>query len=163
PNVRFVRLDGTPITDAGVHATPGPALAELYVSKTRLTDAGTALLEAVPKLVGPRPGGTGIRDGTDPPLPKPPRLRTALPVKWRGGGTASDRPGALPAVERLYIEEPTADDATIAGLARLRDLRVLHAAGTELSDRSLATLRGFARLEELTIGHTMIGSAVADL
>jgi hypothetical protein len=138
-------------------------LAELYASRTRLTDAGTALLDAAPKLIGLGLGETAVGDATLARIAKLSRLRTLVLSKVRASRSALDRLGALTALERLYIEETTADDATIAGLARLRDLRVLHVAGTELSDRALATLHRFARLEELTIGHTMIGAAVADL
>ncbi len=40
---------------------------------------------------------------------------------------------------------------------------MLHLANTDISDDAIATLRGFTLLEEVTIGDTRMGAAIADL
>jgi hypothetical protein len=63
-------------------------------------------------------------------------------------------------LEQLFLEDTWLGDAELAKLAALHELRVLHLEQTNVSDESLDVLRGFARLEELTIGDTQVTAAV---
>lgn len=161
PHVRFVRLDDTPIGDAALRTVPGPALAELYLSRTRLGDAGTAMLDHTPELVGLGLGATAIGDATLARVARLHRLRTLVLSKTAASSAALAGLAGLTALERLYLDDARLDDAALAALAPLRRLRVLHVAGTRLAEPAIATLRGFTKLEELAIGNTDVGASVA--
>jgi Leucine-rich repeat (LRR) protein len=163
PALRFARLDGTPIDDAALPAQPGAALTELYVSSTRIDDAGTALLDALPELVGLGLGETQIGDATLARIAHLSALRTLVLSKTHASATALAQLGALHALERLYVDRTAADDSTLDALAGLHALRVLHLAASGVTDRGLPALRRFTRLEELTLGNDDIGAAACDL
>ncbi|MBX3156311.1 MAG: hypothetical protein KF773_09960 [Deltaproteobacteria bacterium] len=162
PNLRMLRLDGTPITDAALRATPGPHLAELFLSKTAVGDAGLAILDHTPKLRALGLGETKVGDATLARIAKLSDLRTLVLSRTTAAREAIDKLGALRELERLYVSETRAGDSLIDALAPCRDLRVLHLANTDVSEHALPTLRGFTRLEELTLGDTRMQPEIVD-
>jgi Leucine-rich repeat (LRR) protein len=162
PEMRVLRLDGTPITDKAM-AKPGPALVELYVSKTRVTDAGLGILDALPKLQALGLGDLGVGDVTLARIAKLTGLHTLVLSKAGAGVRSLAVIGTLASLDRLYLDDTRTEDDTIAALAGLRELRVLHLAGTSVSDASLPTLRSFRHLDELTVGDTRLTKAIANL
>ena len=162
PRARFVRLDDTPIDDGALATAPGPALAELYVSRTRLGDAAIAKLVAgAPGLTGLGLGETAAADAALAAIARLAGLKTLVLSRTGASEGALAALGRLHALERLYLDGTHADDATIAALAPLSRLRVLHVQDLPLSARAVATLHGFARLEELAAGNTGVGAAIA--
>jgi len=161
--MRAVRLDRTAITDAALRVTPSPALVELYLSRTNVTDTGLELLGSTPKLEGLGLGETKIADATITRIARLSELRTLVLSKVRTTREVLVELGALHQLERLYLDDTRADDTTIEALARLRELRTLHVAGTDVSEAVLPTLRSFAQLDELTIGDTRMRAAIANL
>jgi Leucine-rich repeat (LRR) protein len=158
PELHMLRLDGTPIGDAAFAVTPGAKLTELYVSSTKIGDAGTQILDHLPHLVALGLGTTKIGDATIERVAELHELRTLVLAKTR-----SDKLGLLGelhALEQLFLEDTWLGDADVAKLTALHKLRVLHVAETNVSDDSLDVLRGFTRLEELTIGDTRVTAAV---
>ena len=158
PELHMLRLDGTPISDAAFAVTPGPKLTELYVSSTKIGDTGAQILDRLPHLVALGLGTTAITDATVARIAKLHELRTLVLAK-----THTDKLGMLgdlKSLEQLFLEDTWLGDADLAPLAGLHKLRVLHVAGTNVSDESLDVLRGFTRLEELTIGDTRVTAAV---
>jgi Leucine-rich repeat (LRR) protein len=156
PRLRVLRLDGTPIDDAALSATPGPELAELYLSRTHIDDAGTAMLEATPRLIALGLGETEIGDATLARVARLTSLHTLVLSSTRGSTKALAKLGALLALDHLYLDRTSADDFTLAALAGLHALRVLHLQETEISDDSLAVLREFVALREVTLGDTRL-------
>ena len=170
PNMRVLRLDGTKITDAVMQGSrPGPAivpsqrLIELYVSKTKVTDAGLAILDATPKLEALGLGDLGVTDVTLARIVKLRALHTLVLSKAGASPRSLASLGVLTDLGRLYLDDTRADDDTLAAYTRLAELRALHLAGTQISDASLPILRSFRGLDELTIGDTRLTKAVADL
>jgi Leucine-rich repeat (LRR) protein len=158
PELHMLRLDGTQITDAAFAVTPGAKLTELFVSSTKIGDAGAQILDHLPHLIALGLGTTSIGDATIERIAKLHELRTLVLAK-----THSDKLGllgSLHALEQLFLEDTWLGDAELAKLAGNRKLRVLHVAETNVSDDSLDVLRGFTRLEELTIGDTRVTAAV---
>jgi Leucine-rich repeat (LRR) protein len=70
----------------------------------------------------------------------------------------------LHALERLYLDQTHAGDITLALLAPAHaTLRVLHLAGTDVSEDGLAALQTFRELVELTVGDSRLHAGIADL
>lgn len=161
PAMRVVRLDGTPITDAALR-TAGPALTELYVSKTKVTDAGLAVLDTTPKLEALGLGDLGVTELTIARVARLRALHTLVLTKARAEPAAYVALGRLPELGRLYLDDTHAGDDAIESLAG-RDLRVLHLAGSSVSDAALPVLRSFRQLDELTLGDTRMTKAAANL
>lgn len=161
PELRMLRLDGTPITDAALAVSPGTKLVELYVSHTRVGDAGMAILDRLPRLIGLGLGETTIGDATIARVATLIELRTLVLSKTRTGPLGAL--GALHHLERLYLNDTHLGDADVADFAKLTKLRVLHLDTTNVSNESYDVLRGFARLEELTIGDTQVEADVVTL
>lgn len=166
PSMRILRLDGTPITDAALAAgpAPGPELTELYVSRTAVGDPGMAVLDRVPHLTGLGLGHTQIRDATLDRIAKLGELHTLVLSGVHASPEALARLRALRALERLYLELSRADDATLDAVTQSREtLRVIHLAGTDVSELGLDALHGLTELEELTIGDTRMHGGITDL
>jgi internalin A len=164
--LRALRLDDTPITDKaldGMVRTPPASLRELYLSRTRVTDKGLAILDALPRLEGLGLGETDVRDATVARIGKLAELHTLVLTKSKASHDALAALAKLPKLERLYLDDTRTDDDTIAALASARGLRALHIAGTDVSADALPTLRTFRQLDELTIGDTRVGSAITAL
>ena len=163
PHMRVLRLDGTPISDAAL-ATPGAALAELYVSRTQVGDRGLAILDGVPHLAALGLGHTQIGDATLDRIAKLGELHTLVLSDVRAPAQALAKLASLHGLERLYLDQTHAGDVTLAILAPLHDaLRVLHLEGSDVSEDGLAALRAFTELDELTIGDTRMHAGLADL
>ncbi len=162
PRMRVLRLDGTKITD-GAMKKPSPNLIELYVSKTKVTDAGLGILDATPKLEALGLGDLGVTEVTLARIIKLRALHTLVLSKAGANPSSLASLGRLTDLGRLYLDDTRTDDNTIAAFTKLVDLRALHLAGTQISDASLPILRSFRGLDELTIGDTRLTKAVADL
>jgi len=158
PELRMLRLDGTPIDDAALVATPGAKLVELYLSSTQIGDAGTTILDRLPHLVALGLGTTKIGDATIERVAKLAELRTLVLAKT--GTHKLGLLGNLHALEQLFLEDTRLGDEDVASFTALPKLRVLHIAETNVSDDSFGVLRGFKRLEELTIGDSRVTAAV---
>jgi hypothetical protein len=164
PHLRILRLDSTPIHDAALAAVPGPALVELYLSRTAVGDAGLAVLEQLPQLAALGLGHTAIGDLTVERIARLPRLHTVVLSNVRVSPVALARLGALRAIERLYLDQDRVDDQVVVALVPAHEhLRVLHLAATDVSEDSLPALRAFTELEELTLGDTRMHGGVAEL
>ncbi len=162
PHLRMLRLDNTMVGDAALH-DPSPALRELYLSKTAVTDAGLAILDQLPELEALGLGKTGVGDETVDRIAKLDQLHTLVLTSSRARAETLAKLGRLHDLERLYLDGTHADDDTARALAPLRDLRVLHLASTDVSPAALPTLRTFVHLDELTIGFSKMSTAVAEL
>ncbi len=162
PRMRVLRLDGTAITDAALKS-PGAALVELYVSKTKVTDAGLAILDATPKLEALGLGDLGVTDVTIARIVKLRALHTLVLSKAGASPKSLATLGTLTELGRLYLDDTRTDDDTMTALASLRELRAFHLAGTSVSDASLPILRSFRQLDELTLGDTRMTRAAANL
>jgi Leucine-rich repeat (LRR) protein len=158
PELHMLRLDGTPIGDAAFTVTPGAKLTELYISSTKISDTGAQILDRLPHLVALGLGTTKIGGATIERIAKLRDLRTLVLAKTRTDKL--DLLGDLHALEQLFLEDTWLGDAELAKLSALDKLRVLHVEQTNVSDESLDVLRGFTRLEELTIGDTQVSAAV---
>lgn len=164
PELRILRLDDTPLGDAALAAAPGPALVELYLSRTGVGDAGLAVLDRLPHLVGLGLARTAIGEPTLARIARLGELHTLVLSKVAAPPEALARVGELRLLERLYLDQTHADDAVVAALAPAADtLRVLHLAGSDVSDTGVAALRALGALEELTCGDTRMHGAIADL
>ncbi len=162
PNMRVLRLDGTAITDAALES-PSPALIELYVSKTRVTDTGLAILDALPKLEALGLGDLGVTDITLARIAKLRALHTLVLSKAGAAPKSLATLGTLTELGRLYLDDTRTDDETMLAFAGLVELRALHLAGTSVSDVSLPILRGFRHLDELTLGDTRMTKVAINL
>jgi len=161
PALRILRLDDTPISNAALAGTPGPALAELYLTRTAISDAGLAVLDRLaerpPGLVALGLGRTAIGDAAIARIARLSELRTLVLSRVAASPGALAQLGTLHQLERLYLDLGHADDRVVAALAGAADhLRVLHLAGTEVSDAGIDALRALGQLEELTLGDTRI-------
>ncbi|MEO8553668.1 MAG: hypothetical protein ABI678_27025, partial [Kofleriaceae bacterium] len=161
PDLRMLRLDGTPVSDHGLDVVPGSKLVELYLSSTKVTDNGMALLDHLPHLVALGLGTTKIGGATIERIAKLGELRTLVLSKTRSEHL--ELLGKLVTLERLYLEDTWLGDDQFAAYAPLKKLRVLHASVTNVSDDSLDVLRGMRHLEELTIGDTRMSRALLEV
>jgi Leucine-rich repeat (LRR) protein len=164
PRMRILRLDDTPITDAALTTTPGPQLVELYVSRTAVGDQGMAMLDRVPRLAALGLGHTSIGEATLERIGRLGELHTLVLSRVRVPPAALAKLAGLHALERLYLDLSHADDTTLAALEQTREtLRVLHLAGSDVSEGGLPALRTFTELDELTIGDTRMHAGIAEL
>ncbi len=176
PRMRVLRLDGTKITDAAMKGSgqgfgsrdrpeivPSPHLIELYVSKTKVTDAGLGILDATPKLEALGLGDLGVTDVTVARVVTLRALHTLVLSHAGASPKSLASLGTLTDLGRLYLDDTRTDDDTIAAFTKLTELRALHLAGTQISDASLRILRSFRGLDELTLGDTRLTKAAADL
>jgi Leucine-rich repeat (LRR) protein len=162
PALRMLRLDGTAITDAGL-GTPTPNLLELYLSKTKVTDAGLAILDQTPHLTALGLGHTTIDTATLARIGTLTELRTLVLSKCTAPPASLTALANLHALERLYLDDTNLDDETLATFTNLTSLTTLHVANTTITNTSLAVLRSYRHLTELTIGDTRVDKAIADL
>jgi hypothetical protein len=164
PEMRIARLDGTPISDAALAGRVGGKLVELYLSRTSIGDRGLAFLDGAPQLTALGLGHSNVGDGGVERIARLAALRTLVLSNVHVQPEALAKLGALRAVERLYLGQVHVTDAVLAALAPLRDtLRVLHLAGSDVSEDGLPALRAFGELEELTVGDTRMHAGIADL
>lgn len=164
PHMRIVRLDDTAITNAATAVTPGPALIELYVSRTALDDNGLALLEHTPHLAALGLGHTKLGDATIDRITRLGELHTLVLSNTRAQPEALARLGALHRLERVYLDQTSVNDAVLAGLAPMAGtLRVLHLAASDVSEDGLPALRALGEIDELTVGDTRLKAGIADL
>jgi hypothetical protein len=164
PEIRLARLDATPIGDAALGGAPGPRLVELYVSRTAVGDRGLAIVERMPQLIGLGVGRTRISDAALDRIAELTALRTLILSSAGVSSRALTKLGRLASLEQLYLDQTRADDAAIAALAPARaSLRVLHLAGSLISEDGLAALRELGELSELTLGDTALHGGIADL
>ena len=164
PRMRIVRLDSTPISDLALSGPAGPELVELYVSRTQIGDAGLAILGHAPHLVALGVGHTRVGDAGLAQIAQLGELRTLVLSKVDASAEAFGRLANLHALERLYLDDTHAGDLALALLAPTHaTLRVLHLAGTWVSDDGLAALQSFGELVELTVGDTRMHGGIADL
>jgi Leucine-rich repeat (LRR) protein len=162
PALRMLRIDGTAIDDAAfATANPGANLRELYVSSTAITDTGTVILDKLPELIALGLGATKIGDATIARIGRLVELRTLVLAKTRTGPL--DALANLHALERLYLTDTGADDATARAIASATKLRVLHIDETNVSAEGLPALQTLVRLEELVIGDTRVGAEITRL
>jgi Leucine-rich repeat (LRR) protein len=163
-SMRILRLDSTPISDAALAGLPGPELAELYLSRTAIGDRGSVLLEHTHDLVALGLGHTRIGAAALERIGQLEQLHTLV----LSGVTAPPEAFAglanLSRLERLYLDLTHIGDLTIVRLAPAHaTLRVLHLAGTDVSESGLAALQVLTELTELTIGDTRMHGGIADL
>jgi Leucine-rich repeat (LRR) protein len=165
PRMRILRLDLTKITDAALTASSGPApgLSELYISFTKVTDAGLALLDRLPRLSGLGLAEAKIGPETLARITKLTGLHTLVLTGVDVPEDALVGLGRLQEMESLYLERTRTGDDTLAALAPLKYLRVLHVGNTNISEVSLRVLRGFTQLEELTAGDTQMRAGITEL
>jgi hypothetical protein len=164
PGMRIVRLDGTPISDAALAGPAGPRLVELFLSRTAVGDRGIAFLDGAPRLTALGLGHSNIGDGALDRIAKLSALRTLVLSNVHVPPEALAKLASLRAIERLYLDQVHVNDAVLAALAPARDtLRVLHLAGSDVSEDGLDALHAFGELEELTIGDTRMHAGIADL
>ena len=163
PNMRILRLDRTAITDAALRVTPSASLVELYISKTKITDAGLVVLDQMPKLEALGLGELSVGDLTIGRVTKMTEMRTLVLTQATASNGGLATLGTLRELERLYLDNTGADDVTLVGLAPLRDLRTLHLANSQVSEEALPVLRTFTQLDELTLGDTRMHAGIADL
>jgi hypothetical protein len=127
PALRELFLMGTKISDAGVAHLAGLRLTSLWLNDTRIGDAGVAHLAGMP-LRQLALDETKITDAAGPAL------------------------AALPALEELDLSSSAVGDGVLAHLARLPRLRALDLTRTQVTDAGLAHLVGLAAtLEELQL------------
>lgn len=163
PHMRVLRLDRTMVSDAALRGAASPELAELYVSTTRVTDAGLELLDRLPKLEALGAGALGLGDVTLARIAKLTELSTLVLSQAKASSPALAGLSALKHLERLYLDQTHADDTVILALAGLTELRTLHLAQTDVSEEALPVLRSFAQLDELTLGDTRMHGGATDL
>jgi hypothetical protein len=164
PEMRIARLDGAPISDAALAGRAGGKLVELYLSRTSIGDRGLAFLDGAPQLTALGLGHSNVGDGGVERIARLVALRTLVLSNVHVQPGALAKLGALRALERLYLGQVHVNDEVLAALAPLRDtLRVLHLAGSDVSEDGLPALRAFGELEELTIGDTRMHAGIADL
>ena len=164
PEMRIVRLDGTPISDAALAGRAGGKLVELYLSRTSIGDRGLAFLDGAPQLTALGLGHTNLGDGGVERIARLAGLRTLVLSNVHVQTEALAKLGALRALERLYLAQVHVTDEVLAALAPARDtLRVLHLAGSDVSEDGLPALRAFGELEELTLGDSRMREGIADL
>jgi len=164
PEMRIVRLDSTPISDAALAGRPGPKLVELYASRTAITDRGLAILEGAPHLVALGLGHTQIGDAGLERIAQLGELRTLVLSSVGAQPEAFGKLAALRELERLYLDQTHVGDIALALLAPAHaTLRVLHLAGSDVSDDGLAALQAFSELTELTVGDSRMHGGIADL
>lgn len=174
PDLLVLRLDDTAITDRALAAPPPkpvPAaaltppepgrliLAELYLARTKVGDAGLAILDRADlTALGIRK--TRITDATVARITRQTSLRTLDVGETQLSADALTALAPLRALERLYLDGTRSGDPTFAALAGAR-LRVLHAGGTMLSDASLDVLAAMP-LEELSVPETLLTAAITE-
>jgi hypothetical protein len=164
PDMRIVRLDGAPISDAALAGKAGPRLVELFLSRTSVGDRGMTFLDGAPQLTALGLGHSNIGDGALDRMARLSGLRTLVLSNVHVQPAALARLAALHVLERLYLDQVHVNDEVLAALAPVRNtLRVLHLAGSDVSEDGLAALRAFGELEELTIGDTRMHAGIADL
>ena len=165
PNMRAVRLDRTKIGDGALKLVEQPSgkLVELYLSYTKVTDAGLVILDQTPKLEGLGLADTQLGDLTVQRIAKLSELRTLVLSKARTGRAILGELGKLHELERLYLDDTRMGDEQVPALVQLTQLRVLHLESTDVSELALPTLRTFTQLDELTLGDTRLRSGSLDL
>jgi Leucine-rich repeat (LRR) protein len=160
----MVGLDGARIRDAALAGRAGGKLVELYLSRTSIGDGGLAFLDGAPRLTALGLGHTNLGDSGIERIAKLAGLRTLVLSNVHVQTEALAKLGALRALERLYLAQVHVTDEVLAALAPARDtLRVLHLAGSDVSEDGLPALRAFGELEELTIGDSRMHEGIADL
>jgi Leucine-rich repeat (LRR) protein len=164
PAMRIARFDATPISDAAFAGPAGPNLVELYASRTQITDLGLAILEGAPHLVALGLGHTRIGDAGLARIAKLAELHTLVLSQIDASPEAFGALASLHELERLYLDQTHAGDLAVTLLAPAHaTLRVLHLAGSDVSETGLAALQAFTQLTELTIGDSRMHAGIADL
>lgn len=163
PRMRVLRLDRTMVSDAALRGTPSPELTELFVSTTRVTDAGLELLERTPKLEALGAGNLGLGDAALARIARLAELETLVLSHAKASPAGLARLATLEELERLYLDGTRTDDTVLIALAGLRRLRTLHLAQTDVSEEALPVLRAFGQLDELTVGDTRMRGGILEL
>ncbi len=131
-----LRLDGTPITDAGLAPVAGfTRPATLSLAGTPITDAGLAHLRNLARLKSLRLDGTHVTDAGLSHL------------------------AGLASLQHLYLADTCATDAALVRLAGLSSLTSLGLYGTKVTDEGLAHLAAIRPLTRLNLGKTRVTDA----
>ena len=163
PDIRMLRVDGTPIDGRRVRRRGAGHEARRALRARARTSRMPApsILDKLPKLVALGLGTTKIGDATIARIGKLTGLHTLVLAKTRTGPL--DALAALRGLERVYLSDSRADDATAEALAGATRMRILHIDQTNISAEALPSLRKLVRLDELVIGDTRLGAEITQL
>ena len=131
----FLRLADTSIADLRPLAPRIPALSELEMEDSALTDAGIEPLSGATRIGGLTIAGSRITDA------------------------GLDHLASLTSLRKLRLDRSAITDPGLARLKPLKSLEALSLTGTGLTDASVETLAGFPSLKRLDLDRSGIGPA----
>lgn len=164
-NMDFLRLEKTPITDAGLAHLKGPtALAEIDLRSTAIGDLGIKHLKELTGLKILGLGGTRIGDAGLAHLPVFTQLQhLGLGDNPRIGDAGVAHLGKLAKLTLLALYNTDVGDSGVEHLKGLKELEYLDLSGTKVTDAGLAHLNALPRLTTLKLNRTRVTDAGVQL
>jgi hypothetical protein len=144
--VRSLVLDGTRITDAGLHHLRGMAdLETLSLGGTNVTDAGAQTLGDLRSLQSLDLRRTKITNSAMAPLGRLRRLGQLNLSGTQVDGAGLAQLQGLDRLETILLNDTPLDDGDMAALCRLTSLRQISLHGTSISKAGIAELARLPR------------------
>lgn len=156
-HLRELNLDQARVTDAGMAVLSAiPTLENLDVSSTRVTDSGLANLSRLPSLKRLVLGSL-VTDACAPHLRAMKTLEEIDITQTQIGEKGLTALADLPALKAIYMNRQV-KDAELKPLAQARALRVLDLTRAGITDAGVKSLGKIKTLEELSLGQTAVGN-----
>lgn len=160
PNISYLALGGTAVTDAGLEELP-PLQHVTWVDlfKTKVDGSGLVHLRDLPKLIQVDVSATQITDEHLPQLAQLKQLETVIlgATRISNNGLATLAP--LTSLKRLDLWNTLIGDAGLANVARLNSLVELDLSGSQVTDAGLVQLATLKNLRKLNVSRTAVTAA----
>ena len=148
-------IHGLPITDEGLDAINDlPALAGLYLNRTKIKGPGLSRLKSLPRLIMLDLGDSEIDDEGLRFLAGASKLNylSLNRTKIKGPGLAQLT--TLPMLVNLNLDDTEITDQGLSLLAGAPNLQMLSLNGVPLTDKGLNALKGIPRLKQLYLNRS---------
>ena len=154
--LEIVNLEDLRCGDAGLAHLAGKPLTNLVVTNCPITDAGLAVVKALPALSLVYLNNVPITDAGLAHLESARRLRTL-----NLGGTRATDTGVLVALrgkslKQLILGPECSSDAVLATLRPMQELNRLSVSGSQVTDAGLVHLAGVRNLSTLSLSGTRV-------
>lgn len=159
--LRFIDLEGTSISDAGLAGWEGRLESpnSFSAADTAVTDVGLARLAKAADLEYLQLGGCRITDAGLAAVAQLPKLQTLTFPRTEVTDAGLAHLSGLWNLQSLDLEQTKVGDAALEHLAPLTRLTKLSLAGTQITDAALAQVAQHARLISLNLRGTAVSDA----
>lgn len=155
PDIEFLRLDSTNVTDSGMEfVLEAKTLRRIWINESRISGEGLAALAKLPRLSELKLDGRQCAELCR--LNGMPKIRSLILTNTQDYHL--EEIGRLESLRTLVLTDTNITDASVPFIERLSGLEILNLDGTSISDQSIPNLAQLENLEWLSIAQTKVSS-----